>query len=115
MPVDIEISAQGALIITEQGLVENSIALYTAFWKAAKPFGSAPRRRGNGLSEQEIHAIRFWAQGCTDSAVARKLGVSERTVRRISDKVTEKFGTTSRFQTGAWVVIEGIIDSGDLV
>lgn len=115
LPIDIEDSSQGALVVTEQGLVTNSITLYLTVWKSARPLGSQSRHTPNGLTEQEHHAVQLWATGHKDSAVARKLGVSERTVRRINDSVAEKLGARSRFQTGACAVSQGIIDSSDLM
>ncbi|MFC3495835.1 helix-turn-helix domain-containing protein [Glycomyces rhizosphaerae] len=115
VPIDSDNTASGALVITEPGIVSNMIALYGAFWKAAKPLSAQRKREGTGLSKQDLAAVSLWAQGHTDSTVARKLGVSERTIRRIHDRVTEYLGSTSRFQSGARSVAEGLIEPEDLI
>lgn len=115
VPIDNEDTAYGALVMTEPGLVANMVTLYGCYWRAARPLGSPRRRDENGLSKQDIDAVRLWAQGHTDSSVARKLGVSERTIRRIHDRLTGYLGSSSRFQTGALAVAEGIIEPHDLI
>jgi DNA-binding NarL/FixJ family response regulator len=54
------------------------------------------------------------AQGLTDNAVARRLGVSVRTVRRLNDKVTGALDSTSRFETGMKASELGLIRSSEL-
>jgi sugar-specific transcriptional regulator TrmB/DNA-binding CsgD family transcriptional regulator len=115
VPIDSEDTASGALVITERGIVSNMIALYGCYWKTAKPLSTQRKRDGAGLSEQDLAAITLWAQGCTDSAVARSLGVSERTIRRIHDRLTEYLGSGSRFQSGARAVADGLIAPEDLI
>ncbi|MFG3338644.1 helix-turn-helix domain-containing protein [Glycomyces sp. NPDC048151] len=115
VPIDNEDSAYGALIISEPGLVANLVALYGCYWKSARPLGARKRRDENGLSKQDLDAVRLWAQGHTDGSVARKLGVSERTVRRLHDRLTAYLGSSSRFQTGALAVTEGLVEPSDLI
>ncbi|MEU6555911.1 LuxR C-terminal-related transcriptional regulator [Streptomyces sp. NPDC046915] len=54
--------------------------------------------------------VRMLAGGLTDEAMARKLGVSERTVRRLVGELTERLGTASRFQAGVCAVRLGWLD-----
>ncbi|GHA21861.1 LuxR C-terminal-related transcriptional regulator [Streptomyces purpurascens] len=54
--------------------------------------------------------VRMLAGGLTDEAMARKLGVSERTVRRLVSELTERLGTASRFQAGVCAVRLGWLD-----
>jgi DNA-binding NarL/FixJ family response regulator len=42
--------------------------------------------------------------------MARKLGISERTVRRLVSDLTERLGATSRFQAGVCAVRLGWLD-----
>lgn len=50
------------------------------------------------------------AGGLTDEAMARKLGLSERTVRRLVSEPTERLGAASRFQAGVCAVRLGWLD-----
>lgn len=54
--------------------------------------------------------LRMLAGGLTDEAMARKLGVSERTVRRLVSELTERLGAASRFQAGVCAVRLGWLD-----
>ncbi|MFI6372217.1 LuxR C-terminal-related transcriptional regulator [Streptomyces sp. NPDC050546] len=54
--------------------------------------------------------VRMLGGGLTDEAMARKLGVSERTVRRLVSELTERLGTASRFQAGVCAVRLGWLD-----
>lgn len=114
VPIDNEDTGWGALFVSEPGLVFNMVALYHCYWRTARPL-SAPRKRDDhGLSEQDLTAVALWARGCTDGTVARRLGVSERTIRRIHDRVTAYLGSASRFQSGARAVVEGLLEPDDL-
>ncbi|SDK53829.1 helix-turn-helix domain-containing protein [Nonomuraea jiangxiensis] len=70
--------------------------------------GAAERREradghslsGSPLSPREWQVLQLLAQGCTDEAVARNLGVSLRTVRRITADLMERLDARSRFQAG---------------
>ncbi len=53
------------------------------------------------------------AQGLTDEAVAKRLGVSPRPARRIAADLMEKLGARSRFQAGARAVAKGWLSGGD--
>ncbi|MDP9611903.1 MULTISPECIES: LuxR C-terminal-related transcriptional regulator [Streptomyces] len=45
----------------------------------------------------------------TDSAVARQLGMSDRTVRRVVAQLMERLGAQSRFEAGVRAVERGWI------
>jgi DNA-binding NarL/FixJ family response regulator len=45
--------------------------------------------------------ITFLAQGLTDEAIGKRLGISSRTVRRRVAEITALLGARSRFQAGA--------------
>lgn len=55
--------------------------------------------------------LRMLEGGLTDEAMARKLGISERTVRRLVSELTERLGAASRFQAGACAVRLGWLDA----
>lgn len=59
-----------------------------------------PSTAGSPISPREWQVLQLLAQGCTDEAVARNLGVSLRTVRRTTADLMERLGARSRFQAG---------------
>ncbi|NUR57793.1 MAG: helix-turn-helix transcriptional regulator [Catenulispora sp.] len=101
IPVNPERSEVGAVLLHGSGMVAALCALFDQIWRTASEFGTRPRRDGDGLTAQEQEVLRLLAQGHTDEAVARQLGVSVRTGRRITAELMERLGARSRFQAGA--------------
>lgn len=60
------------------------------------------------LTEQQILVLRLWARGRKDTAIARELQVSPRTLRRIIPTLLNRLGVNSRFEAG--LVAAGIHD-----
>jgi DNA-binding CsgD family transcriptional regulator len=65
-------------------------------WAARDGSGAS----GISLLPREWEVLQILAQGCTDEAVARNLGISLRTVRRITADLMDRLGASSRFQAG---------------
>lgn len=108
VPTDGENSAAGALVVTGNGTLTALCALFDSVWDQGVPLGSAARDRdGRGLTAQESEALRMLGQGLTDEAVAKRLGVSPRTARRIAADLMELLGARSRFQAGTRAVTRG--------
>ncbi|MBA2808631.1 helix-turn-helix transcriptional regulator [Streptomyces sp. KM273126] len=103
LPVDPENSAKGAVVLTGTGVLGALSALFELVWQSASPLGEAPKRRADeqGLSSQERMVLWLLAGGHTDEAIAKRLGVSARTARRIASTLMERLGARSRFQAGA--------------
>lgn len=59
--------------------------------------------------------LKLLGNGCTDELVARRLGVSVRTARRVAAELFARLGAQSRFQAGARALARGWIDVDDLV
>ncbi|MGW7369155.1 LuxR C-terminal-related transcriptional regulator [Streptomyces sp. NPDC054841] len=104
LPIDPDASAAGALVLRGQGLIASLSALFERVWESAIPFsGGRPQPRESGseeLSAQEQAVLRLLGEGLTDEVVARKLGVSVRTGRRITAELMGRLGARSRFQAG---------------
>lgn len=90
----------GAMLVRGQGLVAALRALFDQIWSAATPLGSRSRPNGLGLDAQEQEIVRLLAHGDTDEAVARKIGVSVRTARRMTADLMRRLDAKSRFQAG---------------
>jgi DNA-binding CsgD family transcriptional regulator/sugar-specific transcriptional regulator TrmB len=114
VPVDDEDTAAGALVLTGTGTLTALSALFDTIWTHATPLGAPTRERDeHGLNSQEQAVLRLLGQGLTDEAVAKRLGVSPRTARRIAADLMELLGARSRFQAGCRAVAKGWL-SGDL-
>lgn len=114
VPIDESDSSRGALVLTGTSLLAGLRELFVCTWRDARPFGPRARRLPGDFSMQEREALRLWAQGMTDRAVARALGVSDRTIRRTSETICSRLGARSRFEAGARARDVGLLDSGDL-
>ncbi|QKG22311.1 helix-turn-helix transcriptional regulator [Actinomadura verrucosospora] len=62
--------------------------------EAAEPRGTAPCRPQ--FSEQELRTMRLWLGGLTRAAVARKMGISEHTVKQYLARAREKYARAGR-------------------
>ncbi|MHC0429707.1 helix-turn-helix transcriptional regulator [Streptomyces sp. O3] len=73
-------------------------------------------REGSGaaaseLDERERALVRMLAEGHKDEAIARCLGVSSRTLRRLMTDVMDRLEADSRFQAGARAMARGWLDN----
>ncbi|MQS36527.1 helix-turn-helix transcriptional regulator [Streptomyces katsurahamanus] len=100
IPVSSDNTAAGAVVLTGQGMLTALCALFEGVWASAQPLGEAAARGPHGLTAQQSLAIRLLAEGHTDDAVAKRLGVSPRTARRIANELMERLGARSRFEAG---------------
>jgi DNA-binding CsgD family transcriptional regulator len=109
IPVNPDHSKTGAVVQRGPGMVAALCALFDQTWQNAKPVGQEKHRDDQGLTGQEQAIITLLAEGWTDDVIARKLGVSVRTSRRITAELTLRLGARSRFQAGARAVERGWI------
>ncbi|WP_424217676.1 LuxR C-terminal-related transcriptional regulator (plasmid) [Streptomyces sp. BI20] len=100
IPVNSDDSAAGAVVLTGHGTLTALCALFESIWAGAKPFGEAPTRTTEGLTDTELTTLRLLAEGHTDEAIAKRLGVSHRTARRVATTLMERLDARSRFQAG---------------
>jgi DNA-binding CsgD family transcriptional regulator len=75
---------------------------------AAPSAGRAAREALGGLTRRERDVAELVAQGKANRAIARALGISERTVEGYVASALEKLVFTSRSQLAAWAVDKGI-------
>jgi DNA-binding CsgD family transcriptional regulator/sugar-specific transcriptional regulator TrmB len=101
VPLDPVDSARGALELRSAGAVAAMRALFDQFWSVATPWDEPTKRDQHGLSRREQELLKLLAAGHTDEVVSRKLGLSLRTVRRMTSDLMERLGAQSRFQAGA--------------
>lgn len=117
VPMDATDSSQGALLIRDAGVVAALLALFEVIWEQSSVFGA--RRTGRdevGLSRQERAVVRLLAEGHTDDVVARRLGVSVRTCRRLVADLMIRLDAHSRFQAGVAAMRAGwLLDDDSLM
>ncbi|WP_083975062.1 helix-turn-helix domain-containing protein [Kitasatospora mediocidica] len=115
VPTNPDDTGVGALVLHGSGLVSALCALFEHVWEAAAPYGSRMPHPGNSsLSPQARAVLSLLAQGHTDEVVARKLGVSVRTSRRITAELMAELGGRSRFQAGVIAGERGLLQGMSL-
>lgn len=99
-----------ALVIHASALLDALVSLFEVLWRAAVPFPVANGRGGDGRggdgrggddnAARETQVLALLVAGVSDDAIARRLGVSSRTVQRDIRKICDDLGAVTRFQAG---------------
>jgi DNA-binding NarL/FixJ family response regulator len=101
-----------AVIVRGPALVRSYVAMYEDCWLRSVPY-SAKAEGHSGLegelTEQHRTTMRLLANGLTDERIARKLGVSLRTVSRLVSEIMRYLQADSRFQAGVLAATHGLI------
>ncbi|MFD4540075.1 helix-turn-helix domain-containing protein [Streptomyces bauhiniae] len=121
VPVDPDETRKGALVLRGDGVVSALCELFERVWQSSRTLGepSSPDGDGGGgggegedtpLTVRSQAIIVLLAKGYTDESIARRLGVSVRTVRRETADLTAQLGAKTRFQAGALALLQGWVD-----
>jgi DNA-binding NarL/FixJ family response regulator len=101
MAMDPDNQAAGAVIHRSPAVVAVALALFDSYWaRADEIFSPEDRDDNNPLTPHEAEVLRLLAGGAKDEQVARLLGISLRTARRITANLSERLDATSRFELG---------------
>ncbi|TCO47611.1 regulatory LuxR family protein [Kribbella antiqua] len=88
-------------VVVELGpssLLDGLLRLFELLWQQAAPLSpSAPE---GPLSFEDRQLLALAAAGLTDQAIARRLGVAQRTVERRMQRILKALDATTRFQAG---------------
>jgi DNA-binding NarL/FixJ family response regulator len=66
-------------------------------------------RHGFRLDDEELRILHLLAQGLPTDVVARRVGVSGRTVRRRVRGICERSGSANLMQAVVWAVRHGLL------
>ncbi|GAA3304550.1 helix-turn-helix transcriptional regulator [Dactylosporangium vinaceum] len=100
VPIDPANTRDGVLRLTGRGVVTSLVALFEQVWTSAVPLGASRARDREGATPQERELLKLLGHGHTDESAAKRLGVSERTCRRMMADMMERLGARSRFEAG---------------
>lgn len=94
------------IIVRQRGIVELASRYFNELWRRAVPVAEFDEGPGIGGGERTL-LLEELASGAQDEQIARRLGVSLRTVRRrVADLFTE-LDASSRFEAGVEAVRRG--------
>ncbi|MEY9871484.1 sugar-specific transcriptional regulator TrmB/DNA-binding CsgD family transcriptional regulator [Streptacidiphilus sp. MAP12-33] len=101
-----------AAIVHRSRLCDALVELFEMSWLQATPVfsaegGDALPDTHPDLTEAEHTLLHLLHAGLKDEAIARQLGISERTLRRRVTDLLARLGATSRFQAGAQAIRRG--------
>ncbi|QJT03848.1 helix-turn-helix transcriptional regulator [Streptomyces asoensis] len=111
LPVDTSDARVGGVVLSGAGTVAALCALFEGVWNTATALGSTPKCEARGMPPQERAVLKMLAQGYTDEAIAKRLGVSPRTARRTAATLMERLDARSRFEAGVHAVQDGWLPS----
>lgn len=101
VPRDPDDDTAGALIVPQPGLVTALYALFRSYWKQGSPLTADGDPEATARTADRA-VLRLLATGAKDEAIARQLGMSVRTVRRIVADIMVRAEVDSRFALGAY-------------
>ncbi|MFJ6750691.1 MULTISPECIES: LuxR C-terminal-related transcriptional regulator [unclassified Streptomyces] len=104
--------AERAVVIRQPGVVQFLTGVFDRSWLTARPFESHNRATevSQLVSGVRMSILRLLAEGETDDAIARQVGLSVRTCRSHIAKVYQEFGARSRFHLGVLIAGSGLLD-----
>ena len=88
------------IVVYRSALLDAMIAMFELAWQVATPIGQPVRAAGSTDGDLDERLLRLLDAGLPDVAIARDLGVSERTVRRHIHALLAADGLSSRYQLG---------------
>ncbi|MFJ9847468.1 LuxR C-terminal-related transcriptional regulator [Kitasatospora sp. NPDC101155] len=107
LPLDTEDARAGAVVLTGTGTVTALSALFESIWTGATALGAPSPIPPDQMTPQERAALELLTHGHTDESIAKRLGVSPRTARRIAADLLDRLDARSRFQAGVHAVQDG--------
>lgn len=90
-----------ALLVHESALLDVLVALFDSVWLRAIPVPDGP------ADDEDGQLLLMLASGLKDAAIARQLGLGERTVRRRVAALADRLGARTRFQLGVQAARQG--------
>lgn len=89
-----------AILVSGSGLVSALVALFESVWSRAWDLSDPPPPEGLPVDDRDRQIISALRLGGTDDGIARRLGITPRTVGRRLARLHDLTGTRTRFQLG---------------
>ncbi|MDJ0342812.1 helix-turn-helix transcriptional regulator [Streptomyces sp. H10-C2] len=115
LPGDPANPSETILAIRGSHLMPSYIAMFEDMWLRSVPLPAAGDAKdepstGEDYSAQHRTLLTLLAHGHEDPQIARRMGVTPRSVRRWLPALMEQLGAKSRFQAGMIAVARGLVD-----
>jgi DNA-binding CsgD family transcriptional regulator len=99
----------GAVVVRDPPVLDFLVRVFDHIWERATPV-TTPQYDEHVFEEIELSILSELAHGRTDEAIARRLGISTRTLRRYLTMLCARLGVETRFQLGMAAVRAGVLD-----
>ncbi len=104
---NVDPQGKGSLLVSDPVLVRLLCTWFDAVHRGATPLAAGAD--ASGLDARDTRIFTLMAAGLTDASIARRLGVSTRTVERRTRRLMEHVDATTRFQAGVKAARAGLI------
>jgi len=101
----------GAVVLRDPPVLDFLVRVFEHIWERAAPV-TTPEYDEHVFEEIELSIMSELAHGRTDEAIARRLGISTRTLRRYLTMLCTRLGVETRFQLGMAAARAGVV--GDM-
>ncbi len=101
---------EGAAIVRDPVVLDFMAHIFEHVWEVARPVDDIAYDEAV-YSEIELAILSDLAGGRTDEAIARRLGIATRTLRRYLSSLFERFGVETRFQLGIAAMRAGLLNT----
>lgn len=103
-------SSNALMVLRGEAVTALLVKVFEMCWAFAAPLEPAGTDEELGLTSQQLWVLRLMSTGRKDEAIARELGVSVRTLRRVMADLMAQLGVESRFQAGITAAKRGLLD-----
>ncbi|WP_280695420.1 LuxR C-terminal-related transcriptional regulator [Kitasatospora sp. GP82] len=110
IPVQDERSST-ALEIRQPGIVRYLVQVFDHLWEHAVAMNGSLRRSAPITCDVQRTILRAVVSGETDESIARRIGMSRRSVAEHVRKASEQLGSNSRAQLGYLIATTGLLDA----
>lgn len=104
--------ASTAALVRDEAMIGFLHEMFEFLWERAQEVSSEVANVVEVPHEIEVAILHEMSEGRTDEAIARRLGISSRTLRRYLAGMLETFGVETRFQLGVAATRSGLIGKG---
>ncbi|WP_170304838.1 LuxR C-terminal-related transcriptional regulator [Kitasatospora viridis] len=108
IPVDDEREVT-ALQIHHPGIVRYLGKIFDHIWERAIDVGTASARHAPQISDTQRAILHHLVSGQTDEWIARRVGLSRRSIAEHVRRISEQLGSSSRAQLGYLIALNGVL------
>jgi len=98
LPIDPGDTKYGISVYRNPAIVLSLLDLFEKAWSGASPLGMISAKNDQFITEEERAILELLAVGIGDVEIAQKMGISDRTVRRILERIMRSLNVKSRFE-----------------